>query len=120
MAWHTLGTTFDGDIERFEKKAWKRASVLPEVSRTIMSCHFGHIFSGGYAAGYYGYKWSEVLDADAFSAFKENGIFDKKTAQAFRDNILSKGDSEDPNELYFKFRRRKPTIKALLKRNNIM
>ena len=120
MAWHTLENTFEGDIECFEKKAWKRASVLPEVGGTIMSCHFGHIFSGGYAAGYYGYKWSEVLDADAFSVFKENGIFDKKTAQAFRDNILSKGDSEDPNELYLKFRGRKPTIEALLKRNNIV
>ena len=119
MAWHTLDATFEGDIERFEKKAWKIASVLPEVGRTTMSCHFGHIFSGGYAAGYYGYKWSEVLDADAFSAFKENGIFDKKTAQSFRDNILSKGDSEDPNKLYTCFRGRKPTIKALLKRNGI-
>jgi Zn-dependent oligopeptidases len=120
MAWHTLESTFDDEIERFEKKAWKSATVLSEVGGTIMSCHFGHIFSGGYAAGYYGYKWSEVLDADAFSVFKKNGIFDKKTAQAFRDNILSKGDSEDPNELYLKFRGRKPTIKALLKRNNIV
>ena len=120
MAWHTLDATFEGDIERFEKKAWKKASVLPEVGKTTMSCHFGHIFSGGYAAGYYGYKWSEVLDADAFSAFKENGIFDKKTARLFRDNILSKGDSEDPNILYFVFRGRKPTIKALLQRNNIV
>ena len=119
MAWHTLETPFEGDIERFERKAWKKASVLPEVRKTTMSCHFGHIFSGGYAAGYYGYKWSEVLDADAFSAFKENGIFDKKTAQSFRDNILSKGDSEDPNELYIRFRGRKPTIKALLKRNGL-
>jgi len=119
MAWHALETPFDGDVEKFEKKAWKKAAVLPEVNRAIMSCQFGHIFSGGYAAGYYGYKWSEVLDADAFSAFKENGIFDKKTAQSFRDNILSKGDSEDPNELYNKFRGRKPTIDALLHRNGI-
>ena len=119
MAWHTQEAPFDGDIERFEKKAWKRASVLPDVKNAIMSCQFGHIFSGGYAAGYYGYKWSEVLDADAFSAFKENGIFDKKTAQSFRENILSKGDSKDPNELYVRFRGRKPTIKALLQRNGI-
>jgi peptidyl-dipeptidase Dcp len=119
MAWHTLESPFDGNIERFEKKAWKKASVLPEVKKTIMSCNFGHIFSGGYAAGYYGYKWSEVLDADAFSMFKENGIFDKKTARSFRENILSKGDSEDPNELYIRFRGRKPTIKALLRRNGV-
>ena len=119
MAWHTLSASFDGDIERFEKKAWKKASILPDVRKAIMSCQFGHIFSGGYAAGYYGYKWSEVLDADAFSAFKENGIFDRKTAQSFRENILSKGDSEDPNTLYIKFRKRKPTIDALLRRNGI-
>ena len=119
MAWHTLESSFEGNIERFEKKAWKKASVLPEVDKTIMSCSFGHIFSGGYAAGYYGYKWSEVLDADAFSLFKEKGIFDKDIAQSFRDNILSKGDSEDPNELYIRFRGRKPTIKALLRRNAI-
>ena len=120
MAWHTLSSTFDGDIERFEKKAWKKASVLPEVKKTIMSSSFGHIFSGGYAAGYYGYKWAEVLDADAFSLFKEKGIFDKETALSFRENILSKGDSEDPNKLYIRFRGRKPTIKALLQRNGII
>jgi len=119
MAWHTLASSFDGDIEQFEKKAWNKASVLPEVKKTIMSCSFGHIFSGGYAAGYYGYKWSEVLDADAFSLFKEKGIFDKETALSFKENILSKGDSEDPNGLYIRFRGRKPTIKALLQRNGI-
>ncbi|MDR1097646.1 MAG: M3 family metallopeptidase [Tannerella sp.] len=119
MAWHTLESPFEGSIERFEKKARKKASVLPEVDNTVMSCSFGHIFSGGYAAGYYGYKWAEVLDADAFSLFKEKGIFDKKTAQSFRENILSKGDSEDPNVLYRRFRGRKPSIKALLQRNGI-
>ena len=119
MAWHTLEVPFDGDIESFEKKAWKKASMLPDVCKTTMSCHFGHIFSGGYAAGYYGYKWSEVLDADAFSLFKKKGIFNKEIAKSFRENVLSKGDSEDPNELYFRFRGRKPTIKALLQRNGI-
>ena len=117
MAWHTLTSPFEGDIETFERKAWKKAAVFPLVRNTITSCSFGHIFSGGYAAGYYGYKWSEVLDADAFSLFKKKGIFDKKTALSFRENILSKGDSEDPNELYIRFRGRKPNIKALLKRN---
>ena len=120
MAWHTQESPFDGDIEHFEKKAWRKSSVLPEIKNSIMSCSFGHIFSGGYAAGYYGYKWSEVLDADAFSLFKEKGIFDKETARSFRDNILSKGDSENPNELYIRFRGRRPTIKALLQRNGII
>lgn len=120
MAWHTLEAPFEGDIERFEKKAWKKASVLPDVRKAIMSCSFGHIFSGGYAAGYYGYKWAEVLDADAFSLFKEQGIFNKEVAQSFRNHILSKGDSEDPNKLYKQFRGRKPTIDALLQRNGIV
>ncbi|MDR1525028.1 MAG: M3 family metallopeptidase [Tannerella sp.] len=119
MAWHTLTSPFDGDMERFGKKAWRKAAVLPEIGRTIMSCRFGHIFSGGYAAGYYGYKWAEVLDADAFSAFKEKGVFDRETAQSFRDNILSKGDSEDPNVLYVRFRGRRPSMAALLRRNGI-
>ncbi|MDR1380917.1 MAG: M3 family metallopeptidase [Tannerella sp.] len=119
MAWHTLGVPFHGDIERFERKVRRKAAILPEAGQTVISCHFGHIFSGGYAAGYYGYKWAEVLDADAFSVFREKGIFDKKTAQSFRDNILSQGDSEDPNVLYVRFRGRKPSIKALLRRNGI-
>ncbi|MDR2680199.1 MAG: M3 family metallopeptidase [Tannerella sp.] len=120
MAWHTLTVPFDGNIARFEKKAWKKTLVLPGINRAIMSCRFGHIFSGGYAAGYYGYKWAEVLDADAFSAFKEKGVFDRETAQSFRQNILSKGDSEDPNVLYASFRGRKPSIDALLRRNGIL
>lgn len=120
MAWHTLKEPFVGDVEHFEKKAWEKAAVLPEVKKAIMSCSFGHIFSGGYAAGYYGYKWAEVLDADAFSLFKEKGIFNKLVSKSFRDNILSKGDSEDPNKLYRKFRGRKPTIQALLQRNGVV
>ena len=119
MAWHDMDKAFDGDVEKFEKDVFNKYAVLPPVSRTMMSTQFGHIFSGGYAAGYYGYKWAEILDADAFSKFKENGIFDKATAQSFRDNILSKGGSEHPMDLYVKFRGRKPTIDALLKRNGI-
>jgi peptidyl-dipeptidase Dcp len=84
-----------------------------------MSSSFGHIFSGGYAAGYYGYKWAEVLDADAFAAFKEAGIFNKEVAGSFYKNILSKGGTEDPMELYIRFRGQKPEINALLKRNGI-
>jgi peptidyl-dipeptidase Dcp len=81
-----------------------------------MSVAFSHIFGGGYAAGYYGYKWAEVLDADAFSVFKKNGIFDKTTAASFRDNILSKGGSEHPMDLYIRFRGQEPTSEALLRR----
>lgn len=120
MAWHTLTEDFTGNVEEFEKKAFKPVSLLPQIPGTCMSTQFGHIFSGGYAAGYYGYKWAEVLDADAFSVFKENGIFDKATATSFRNNILSKGGSEHPMDLYIKFRGKKPTIDALLKRNGII
>lgn len=84
-----------------------------------MSVQFGHIMSGGYAAGYYSYKWAEVLDADAFSLFKEKGIFNREVAQSFRDNILSKGGTEPPMTLYKRFRGQAPTIDALLQRNGI-
>jgi peptidyl-dipeptidase Dcp len=84
-----------------------------------MSPTFSHIFSGGYAAGYYSYKWAEVLDADAFSVFSKNGIFDKKTAESFRQNILTKGGTEHPMILYKRFRGQEPTIDALLKRDGI-
>ena len=85
-----------------------------------MTVQFGHIMSGGYAAGYYSYKWAEVLDADAFSVFKENGIFNPKVAQSFRENILSKGGTEHPMTLYKRFRGKEPDINALLKRNGII
>ncbi len=119
MAWHTLTTPFEGNVIEFEKQAWAPAAILPDVVGTLMSSSFGHIFSGGYAAGYYGYKWAEVLDADAFSLFKANGIFHKETARSFRDNILSKGGTEDPSELYRRFRGQDPTIDALLQKNGL-
>ncbi len=119
MAWHTRTEMFDGDVEKEEKRAWHKALVLPDVDGTCMSVQFSHIFDGGYAAGYYGYKWAEVLDADAFSVFLKNGIFDKKTADCFRTNILERGGSEKPMVLYERFRGQKPTIDALLKRNGI-
>ena len=119
MAWHTMAEPFGGDVAAFEQNAWHRTQLLPSVEGAVMSCAFGHIFSGGYAAGYYGYKWAEVLDADAFDAFKEAGIFDKKVAQSFRDNILSRGGTEDPSVLYRRFRGKDATIDALLRRNGI-
>ena len=119
MAYYTLSKPFTDDIIPFEKKAWEKAMVLPQLPDTCMTVQFSHIMAGGYAAGYYSYKWAEVLDADAFSVFKRNGIFDKKTAQSFRDNILSKGGTEHPMTLYKRFRGGEPTIDALLERNGI-
>ncbi len=119
MAYYTRKDAFDEDIIAFEKKAWKKAMVTPQLPDTCMSVQFSHIMAGGYAAGYYSYKWAEVLDADAFSVFKKHGIFNQKTAQSFRDNILSKGGTEHPMTLYKRFRGSEPTIDALLKRNGI-
>ncbi|OAV64836.1 Peptidyl-dipeptidase dcp [Bacteroidales bacterium Barb6XT] len=119
MAWHTLTVPFEGDVTAFEKAAQAKTAVLPEVPEALMSSAFSHIFSGGYAAGYYGYKWAEVLDADAFSVFKKNGIFDKRTAKSFRDNVLSKGGTEDPAILYRRFRGQEPNIEALLIKDGI-
>lgn len=119
MAWHTQTVPFEGDVIAFEKQAWTQTVIVPDVPETLMSSSFGHIFSGGYAAGYYGYKWAEVLDADAFSVFKEAGIFNKEVARSFRENILSKGGTEDPAILYKRFREQEPTIDALLIRNGI-
>jgi peptidyl-dipeptidase Dcp len=120
MAYHTLMQPFSSDVREFERNAIQHVQLLPVIPETCISTSFGHIFSGGYAAGYYSYKWAEVLDADAFSVFKENGIFDKKTAQSFRKNILEKGNTEDPMMLYIRFRGQEPTIDALLKRNGII
>lgn len=120
MAWHTQTELFEGDVTAFEKQAWAAAAILPDVPETLMSSNFGHIFSGGYAAGYYGYKWAEVLDADAFAAFKAKGIFNQETAKSFRENILSKGGTEDPAILYKRFRGQEPSIEALLIRNGIV
>ncbi|OJU51671.1 MAG: peptidase M3 [Bacteroidales bacterium 45-6] len=119
MAWHTLSVPYEGDVKAFEQEATKNVQLLPVVEGTSTSTAFNHIFSGGYAAGYYSYKWSEVLDADAFAAFKSNGIFDKKTAESFRKNVLEKGNTEDPAALYLRFRGQEPSIDALLERNGI-
>ena len=119
MAYYTKKDEFTDDIIPFEKKAWKKAILGEQLPDTCMTVQFSHIMAGGYAAGYYSYKWAEVLDADAFSVFKKHGIFDPKTAQSFRDNILSKGGTEHPMTLYKRFRGGEPTIDALLKRNGI-
>ena len=120
MAWYTRTEPFDGDIQTYEKQAWKKAQILPTVEGTCMTVQFSHIMAGGYAAGYYSYKWAEVLDADAFSLFKEKGIFHPDTANSFRENVLSKGGTEHPMTLYKRFRGQEPGIDALLKRNGII
>ena len=119
MAWHTITEPFDGDVIAFGNTAMEQVKVLPVVPETQMETAFTHIFAGGYAAGYYSYKWSEVLDADAFSVFKKNGIFDKKTADSFRTNILERGGTEPAMTLYKRFRGQEPTVDALMERDGI-
>jgi peptidyl-dipeptidase Dcp len=119
MAWYTRDTPFEGSVEAYEKEAWAKAQYLPMVEGTCMSTQFSHIFSGGYAAGYYSYKWAEVLDADAFALFREKGVFNREVAQSFREHILSKGGTVHPMTLYKRFRGQEPTIDALLIRNGI-
>lgn len=118
MAYHTITEPVTDPVE-FENTAIADVQIFEPVEGSMVAPQFSHIFSGGYAAGYYSYKWAEVLDADAFSVFKKNGIFDQKTAQSFRDNILSKGGTENPAELYRRFRGGEPTIDALLIRDGI-
>ena len=119
MAYYTQKTEFKEDIIPFEKKAWDKAMVAEQLPNTCMTTQFSHIMAGGYAAGYYSYKWAEVLDADAFSVFKKNGIFDHDTAKRLRSCVLSKGGTENPMTLYKRFRGQEPTIDALLVRNGI-
>lgn len=114
MAWHSLKSVPEESTTQFEKNATKITQLLPSVESASISQSFGHIFHGGYAAGYYSYKWAEVLAADAFELFKENGIFDQATADSFKENILSKGDTEDPAVLYRRFRGRDPKVDALM------
>ena len=119
MAWYTRTTPFDGDVKVYEKDAMEKAQVFPTLKEACMSVQFPHIMSGGYAAGYYSYKWAEVLDADAFSHFKDYGLFNKEVANSFRENVLSKGGTEHPMTLYKRFRGQEPSIDALMKRNGI-
>jgi len=119
MAWYTNLEDVDS-VEDFENKAIEKTKLFPTIPGMTVSNSFGHIFSGGYSAGYYSYKWAEVLDADAFEKFKEDGIFNKDTALSFRTNILSKGSLKHPMELYKNFRGREPKVEALLKRDNLI
>ncbi len=119
MMWHTIDPNQIGDIIDMEVESNSKTELFPIVQGTCMSTTFSHIFAGGYAAGYYGYKWAEVLDADAFAYFEENGIYNKKIANAFVDNILSRGGSKKAMELYIDFRGREPQVDALLKRSGL-
>ncbi|GET46035.1 M3 family metallopeptidase [Capnocytophaga felis] len=120
MAWHTADPQIIKSVKDFEDESVAVTELYPMISETCFSTGFSHIFQGGYAAGYYSYKWSEVLDADAFEVFSKNGIFDKNTAKSFKENILSKGGSEKPMELYKRFRGKEPSSDALLKRAGLM
>jgi peptidyl-dipeptidase Dcp len=120
MAWHTVAAPVDQDVLSFERAAMEPAMLLPFEPEEIVSPVFGHIFAGGYSAGYYSYKWSEVLEADAFQLFLERGIFDRATAASFNENILSKGGSEHPMLLYKRFRGSEPSVDALLARDGLL
>lgn len=120
MAWYTQTEDFNGDVEKFEKAVWAELQVLPAVQGTCMSVMFSHIMDGGYSAGYYGYKWAEVLDADAFSVFQERGLFSRETGEEFRRKLLEKGGTVHPMTLYKDFRGQEPSIEALLRRNGIV
>ena len=119
QAWHNISEPFNGDVIEYEHSVTAALRVMQPIAGTGITPQFGHIMSGGYAAGYYSYKWAEMLDADAFSRFKEEGVMNMKVAQSFRENILAKGDSEHPMELYRRFRGRDPQIEPLLKRDGI-
>ena len=117
MAWHVLTEDLHVPLLTYEKQAIQEMKILPTPAKSCISTSFGHIFGGGYAAGYYGYKWAEVLEADAFAFFKKYGIYSREAAQRFRQNILERGGTESAETLYRRFRGKKPTIQALLKRD---
>ena len=120
MAWHSIREPYEGDDFKFEYDAVKDVQAFEPVDGCIMSPQFTHIFSGGYAAGYYGYKWAEVIECDAFSKFQEDGIFNRETARSWVDNVLSRGGTEAPMTLYKRFRGREPHIDAMMRRDGIL
>jgi peptidyl-dipeptidase Dcp len=119
MAWHTLPNPAEVDVRQFENKVMAAIGLIPEIVPRYRSTYFTHIFSGGYAAGYYAYIWSEVLDCDAYEAFKEKGIFDRATALSFRKNVLEPFGTEDPMAQYVRFRGAEPKIEPLLRNRGI-
>ena len=120
MDWHTLTTAEEQSVTEFEEGSMEKIGLIPEIVVRYRSPYFRHIFSGGYSSGYYSYIWAEVLDADAFNAFKETSLFDRKTANGFRKHILEKGGTEDPMILYKRFRGSEPGVKPLLKRRGLI
>jgi peptidyl-dipeptidase Dcp len=120
MAWHTLTKPVEEEPMVFEQNTMEKIGLIPEIVVRYRTPYFAHIFSGGYSSGYYSYQWAEVLDADAFEAFKENGLFDRETALSFRKNILEKGGTEEPMELYVRFRGAEPDPDAMLKRKGFL
>ena len=119
MAWHTVTEPVGNDVRKFESEAMSKTEMFPEVDTANLSCSFTHLFGGEYAAGYYGYKWAEVLDADAFYFFKESGLFNSEVAESFRKNILEKGGSDKPMNLYLAFRGREPSPEAFIDRSGL-
>lgn len=119
QAWHNISKPFDGEVLVYEHNVTESLSLLPHLAGTGITTQFSHIMTGGYSAGYYSYKWAEMLDADAFALFKENGVFSTKVAQSFRDNILARGNSEHPKVLYKRFRGSDPQLDAMLARDGI-
>ena len=120
MDYHTLPFPAEINVLDFENKSLNKIGLIPEIIVRYRSTYFSHIFSSGYSAGYYSYLWAEVLDSDAFQAFKETSLFDPEVARAFRINILEKGGTEDPMQLYIKFRGKEPGITALLKKRGLL
>lgn len=119
MDWHTLSEAQVHEVLEFEENSLNKIGLIPEIVVRYRSPNFRHIFAGGYSAGYYSYMWAEVLDADAFQAFKENGIFDHETGNAYRKNILAAGGTEDPMVLYRRFRGKDPSVQPLLERRGL-
>jgi peptidyl-dipeptidase Dcp len=119
MAWHTITSPCERKVEDLEKEIMRKTDLFPEILTSSISCSFTHLFGGGYAAGYYGYKWAEVLDADAFRYFREKGIFNMEIATSFRKNILEKGATDKPMDLYIRFRGKEPSIDAFLERSGL-
>ena len=121
MAYHSVKDTTPIDAEKFEKETLEQLGLIPEITVRYRSPYFGHIFNGGYSAGYYTYTWAEVLDADAFEAFKETGdLFNPEKARLFRENVLSKGGSDEPMKLYKQFRGQEPSTEPLLRRKGLI